>query len=79
VNILISGGAGFGNSGDEALLRACVEICRAAAPRARLSYLTNMRTFAEQILAALDVALFPSPRFFRGPSYGSGVHSPLRA
>jgi polysaccharide pyruvyl transferase WcaK-like protein len=74
MNILISGGAGFGNSGDEALLRACAEICHAADPRARLSYLANLKSFAEQTLAGLNVTLFPSPRFsfFRGdPHYGA--------
>jgi polysaccharide pyruvyl transferase WcaK-like protein len=74
MNILLCGGAGFGNPGDEALLRACAEACSAAVPKARLRYLANIRSIAEQTLAGLDVALFPSPRFsfFRGdPHYGA--------
>lgn len=61
--ILISGGAGFRNSGDEALQRSCVQVIRDFAPTAELMLLANGPAVARNTLKGLDVALVPSPRY----------------
>ncbi len=75
MNILMVGGAGFRNSGDEALLRACVQVCREFAPTARLTLAANNADVARDTLRGHDVTFAPSPRFafFRGdPHYVTG-------
>lgn len=59
----MTGGAGFRNGGDEALLRAAAAGCARAAPGAALALLANNADEAAATLKGFDVELAPSPRF----------------
>lgn len=63
MQVLISGGAGFKNSGDEALLRMAVQFCATSLPDARLAYLANNKEAAASTLSGFGVELVTSPRF----------------
>lgn len=63
MRLMLSGGAGFQNSGDEALLLSATRICRLAFPRARLILSTNNEALARRNLRGLRLDYIPSPRF----------------
>jgi polysaccharide pyruvyl transferase WcaK-like protein len=71
MRILISGGAGARNAGDEALLRAAVQFCETSFPGAHLAYLANNAEVAAETLAGFRVTMAPSPRiaFFRADDH----------
>lgn len=68
MRIMITGGAGAQNAGDEALLLAAVEICRREVPKARLVVAYNNLEVASHTLRDQNVEFVPSSRlaFFRG-------------
>lgn len=62
MRVLIIGGAGFNNSGDEALLLSTVQIIRRAAPWVKLTVAANNEFVARQTLRDLDqINVVPSP------------------
>lgn len=72
MRVLIIGGAGFKNSGDEALLLSTVQIIRRVAPWAKLTVAANNEFVARQTLWGVDqINIVPSPRiaFFRNDSH----------
>jgi polysaccharide pyruvyl transferase WcaK-like protein len=75
LNILIVGGAGWRNAGDEALLRASVQVCHELAPDARLLLAANNQDVATDTLQGFAVEFVPSPRvaFFRNDASYTGA------
>lgn len=74
MKILIAGGAGFKNSGDEALLRTAFQVCRHHYPNAQLTLVANNQEVAQSTIDGFDYTTCPSPRFafFHGDHhYGS--------
>ena len=74
MKVLIAGGAGFRNAGDEALLRASVQIAKASNQCSQITVAANNFDVANDTLRGLGVALVPSPRnaIFRNDGhYGS--------
>lgn len=71
VNIMIAGGSGFDNSGDEALLRACVQVCRDITPTSQLIIAANNQEVARKSLIGYEAKFTSSLRiaFFRGDSH----------
>lgn len=60
--VLVVGGAGFRNAGDEALLRSGVERCLEAGPEFEVVVAANNTAVARETLAGLPVQFVPSPR-----------------
>lgn len=60
--ILVAGGSGFENCGDEALLRSAVEICRRSAPNASIVLSANNPRVAIHTLRGLPVSMVSSLR-----------------
>lgn len=69
--ILLAGGSGFRNAGDEALLRSATELCQQQAPDSRMIVSANDPRVAIDTLEGLPVSLVSSLRvaFFRGDSH----------
>ncbi len=74
MRILVYGGAGGLNSGDEALLRSAVQTINTIAPSAGITYFSLNDKLARKTLSGFDVEYVPSPRsafFASDPHYWS--------
>lgn len=71
MRILIAGGSGFRNAGDEALMRGAAQECLREAPGAALVAAANDRDVTSYALAGMDADIVSSLRiaFFRGDGH----------